>query len=188
MIYNFSIAKLCFCLTDNLFLMCDLVAEVASDGRYPPRNQIANKKTVPNRSPTTNATRRTTLEKRTTQTGPAMFRKLDRKKPNDQKLGNAAPRHESPLSVDNDDHTKNRFARPETKRALFKETVDEEEVYESESQNARLSSTVVGSNITEDIHKCHRDTEELSLIRNQLAQIERQQSNLVDLLQVIVNN
>lgn len=166
--------------------MCDLVAEVASDGRYPPRTQITSKKTVPNRSPTKNATRRTSLENRTTKTGPAMFRKLDRKKPNHQKLGTAARRHESILSVDNDDHTKNRFARPETKRALFKDIVDEE-VYESEYQNARLSSTVVGSNITEDMHKCHRDTEELSLIRNQLSQIETQQSNLVDLLQVILS-
>ncbi|PWA46948.1 armadillo-type fold protein [Artemisia annua] len=164
------------------------VAEVASDGRYPPRTQITSKKTVPNRSPTTNATRRTTLENRTTKTGPAMFRKLDHKKPKDQKLGTAAPRHESILSVDNDDHTKNRFARPETKQALFKEIADEEEVYESEYQNARLSSTVVGSNITENIHKCHRDTEELSLIRNQLAQIETQQSNLVDLLQKFIGS
>ncbi|GJS25985.1 tortifolia1-like protein 3 isoform X1 [Tanacetum coccineum] len=164
------------------------VAEVASDGRYPPRTQITSRKTVPNRSPTTNATRRTSMENRTTKTGPAMFRKLDRKKPNDQKVGTAAPRHGSPLSVNNDDHTKNRFARPETKRALFKEIVDEEEVDESEIQNARLSSTVVGSNITEDIHKSHRDTEELSLIRNQLIQIETQQSNLFDLLQKFIGS
>jgi hypothetical protein len=142
---------------------------------------------VPNRSPTTNATRRTTLENRTTKTGPTMFRKLDRKKPNDQKLGTAAPHHESLLSVDSDGHTKNRIARAETKQALFKEIVDEEEVYASKYQNARLSSIVVGSNITEDIRKCHRDTEELPLIRNQLVQIETHQSNLVDLLQVILS-
>nr|GEW52166.1 tortifolia1-like protein 3 isoform X1 [Tanacetum cinerariifolium] len=163
-------------------------AEVASDGRFPPRTQITSRKTVPNRSPTTNAMRRTLMENRTTKTGPAMFRKLDRKKPNDQKVGTATPRHGSPLSVDNDDHTKNRFARPETKRALFKEIVDEEEVDKSEIQNARLSSTVVGSNITEDIHKSHRDAEELSLIRNQLIQIETQQSNLVDLLQKFIGS
>lgn len=167
--------------------MCDPVTEVASDGRYPPRTQqITSKRTESNGSFTNSATRRNSLGNSNKKTGPAMFRKLDRKKPNDQKLRTVAATHPiSPLSVD-DDNLNNKFARPQTKQALFNEIVDEE-VHESEYRNARLSSTVVGSNITVDIHKSHKDNEELALIRNQLAQIESQQSNLVDLLQVILS-
>ncbi|CAI9280327.1 unnamed protein product [Lactuca saligna] len=147
-------------------------AEVASDGRYPARTpQTASKRSVPKGgSSTTTTSRRVSLENTTKKTGPAMFRKLDRKKPNNPKLSITAA---TPVSED-----PNRFAKPETKQSLFNE-----ETHESEYQNARLSSTVVGSNVTEDINNSHKDGEELSLIRNQLVQIETQQSNLVDLLQ-----
>ncbi|KAL7607577.1 TORTIFOLIA1-like protein 4 [Lactuca sativa] len=151
-------------------------AEVASDGRYPARTpQTSSKRSVPKGgSSTTTTSRRVSLENNTKKTGPAMFRKLDRKKPNNPKLSITAA---TPVSED-----PNRLAKQETKRALFNEIVDEE-THESEYQNARLSSTVVGSNVTEDINNSHKDGEELSLIRNQLVQIETQQSNLVDLLQ-----
>ena len=89
----------------------------------------------------------------------------------------------TPLSED-EDHLNNRITKPETKRALFNEIADEE-THESEYQNAWLNSTIVGSNVTEDINNYQKDREELSSIRNQLAQIETQQSNLFDLLQVI---
>lgn len=155
-------------------------AEVASDGRYPARTpQTSSKRSVPKGgSSTTTTSRRVSLENNTKKTGPAMFRKLDRKKPNNPKLSITAA---TPVSED-----PNRLAKQETKRALFNEIVDEE-THESEYQNARLSSTVVGSNVTEDINNSHKDGEELSLIRNQLVQIETQQSNLVDLLQVIIH-
>lgn len=160
--------------------MCDPGAEVASDGRYPARTpQTSSKRSVPKGgSSTTTTSRRVSLENNTKKTGPAMFRKLDRKKPNNPKLSITAA---TPVSED-----PNRLAKQETKRALFNEIVDEE-THESEYQNARLSSTVVGSNVTEDINNSHKDGEELSLIRNQLVQIETQQSNLVDLLQVIIH-
>ncbi|KAJ9567203.1 hypothetical protein OSB04_003169 [Centaurea solstitialis] len=152
-------------------------AEVASDGRYPPRT-LVNKRT---------SIKRTSPDNSNKKTGPAMFRKLDRKKHHDQKLDvAAAPPLATPLSEDND-RLNNRFARSEIKRALFNEIVDEE-MHES-YHNPRLSSTDVGSNFTEDIQKSHnKDREELSLIRNQLVQIETQQSNLFDLLQKFIGS
>ncbi|KAI3726934.1 hypothetical protein L1987_66741 [Smallanthus sonchifolius] len=154
-------------------------AEVDSDGRYPPRiPQVTSKRTVPNGSFTATSTRRISLENSNKKTGPAMFRKLDRKKPNDRK---------SAIAIVDDDHINNNLAKPETKRALFNQIVDED-VQESEYPNARLSTTVVESNITEDVCSSHRDSEELSLIRNQLVQIETQQSNLLDLLQKFIGS
>ncbi|XP_024968847.1 TORTIFOLIA1-like protein 3 isoform X2 [Cynara cardunculus var. scolymus] len=162
-------------------------AEVASDGRYPPRTpQITDKRTVLNGSVTANATRRISSENSNKKAGPAMFRKLERKKNHDQKLGIAAPPPlATPLAVD-DDRLNNRSARSETKRALFNEIVDEE--MHKSYHNARISSTDVGSNFTVDIHKNHKDCEELSMIRNQLVQIETQQSNLFELLQKFIGS
>ncbi|KAK9066509.1 hypothetical protein SSX86_013832 [Deinandra increscens subsp. villosa] len=168
--------------SDSVFfnlLMCDPAAEVASDGRYPPKTpQITNNRTVPNGTPATITSRRTSLESRSKKTGPAMFRKLDRKKHNDQTA--------SSLSVD-DDHLNEKFGRPETKRALFNEIVDEQ-TQEYEYHTARISATVVESNTTEDIQRSQKDSEELSSIRNHLVQIETQQSNLVDLLQKFIGS
>ncbi|KAI7750947.1 hypothetical protein M8C21_009139, partial [Ambrosia artemisiifolia] len=148
-------------------------AKVASDEIQPRTPQITNKRTALNSASTTTATSRLSLENSSKKTGPAMFRKLDRKKHATVTVPNPA----SPLSVDD-----NKTARPETKRAIFNEIVDEE-VHESEYQSARLSATVVESNITEDIHKSRKDSEELSLIRNHLVQIETRQANLVELLE-----
>ncbi|KAF5758530.1 putative MT-associated protein TORTIFOLIA1/SPIRAL2 [Helianthus annuus] len=148
--------------------------KVASNEIQPRTPQITNKRTALNSVSTTTATSRISLENSNKKTGPAMFRKLDRKK---HAAATTAVHPASPLSVDD-----NKFARPETKRALFNEIVDEE-VHESEYQSARLSATIVESNITEDIHKSRKDSEELSLIRNHLVQIETRQANLVDLLQ-----
>ncbi|KAL8250436.1 hypothetical protein R6Q59_034129 [Mikania micrantha] len=143
---------------------------------------ITNDRTVSNGSSIITTTRRSSLENK--KTGPAMFRKLDRKKPNGQKDATAtAP---SLCSV-NDDHLNNKYARSETKRVLISKIVDEQ-VQESEYNNARVSTTVVESNITEDIHTSHKDSEELSSIRNHLVQIEIQQSNLLDLLQKFIGS
>ncbi|KAI7754098.1 hypothetical protein M8C21_009613, partial [Ambrosia artemisiifolia] len=160
-------------------------AEVDSDGRYPPRiSQITNKRTGPNDYSTNSATRRMTLVNKQ-RTGPAMFRKLDRKKPTDQKSGTHPA---SSLSVD-DRRLNHKVARPEAKRALFDEVVDEE-VHESEYHDVKLSTTIVESNITADmdIHRSHKDSEELSLIRNHLVQIETQQANLLDLIQKFIGS
>ncbi|XP_071728317.1 TORTIFOLIA1-like protein 3 [Rutidosis leptorrhynchoides] len=165
-------------------------AEVVSDGRYPPRalkSTTTNKTVVSNGSLNVNATRRMSLDNSNKKTGPAMFRKLDRKKPNYQELDTGAATRSASLVSVNDGHLNTRFARTETKRELSSEIVDEER-HESEYQNARLSSTIVGSNFTEDIHKSVKEREELSLIRNQLAHIETQQSNLFDLLQKFIGS
>ena len=39
-------------------------------------------------------------------------------------------------------------------------------------------------NVTKDLHRNDKESEELSLIRAQLVQIEKQQSSLLDLVQV----
>ncbi|KAL4584990.1 hypothetical protein LXL04_009603 [Taraxacum kok-saghyz] len=157
-------------------------AEVASDGRTPARTpQITSRRTVPKGPSSTTTTRRLSLDNSNKKTSPAMFRKLDRKKPNNKRLGIVSA---TPLSED-EDHLNNRITKPETKRPLFNEIADEE-THESEYQNARVSSTIVGSNVTEDVNSYQKDREELSSIRNQLAQIETQQSNLFDLLQKFI--
>ncbi|MCI21145.1 microtubule-associated protein TORTIFOLIA1-like, partial [Trifolium medium] len=51
--------------------------------------------------------------------------------------------------------------------------------YHEESQDS-----VPVSNVPKDLFKNDKESEELSLIRNQLQQIEKQQSSLLDLLQV----
>ncbi|KAI3761341.1 hypothetical protein L1987_51753 [Smallanthus sonchifolius] len=151
-------------------------AKVASDGNPPRTPPVTKKRTAPNGVSTATATRRNSIEN-VKKAGPAMFRKLDRKK----HATNATIHPESPLSVD-DNHLNDKFARPETNRADLNEIVDEE-VLESEYYSTRLSTTVVESNISEHICKSHKDSEELSLIRNHLVQIETRQSNLFDLLQ-----
>ncbi|KAK9116996.1 hypothetical protein Sjap_015943 [Stephania japonica] len=50
-------------------------------------------------------------------------------------------------------------------------------------QEESLESNVVVSNNTQDVCKNHKNSEDLSLIRKQLLQIENQQSSLLDLLQ-----
>ncbi|KAK6148390.1 hypothetical protein DH2020_019302 [Rehmannia glutinosa] len=69
------------------------------------------------------------------------------------------------------------FAKPEIKRALFNEKYEKQKLGEA--------SVVVSYEIG-DICRNQRDSEDLSLIRNQLVQIENQQTNLLDILQVFI--
>ncbi|KAE9602599.1 hypothetical protein Lal_00049916 [Lupinus albus] len=86
---------------------------------------------------------------------------------------------------------KSRFLKPEMRRALFNKTSDDKiqkfggskvvsrvVPYHEESQDS-----FPVRNVTKDLVKNDKDGEELSLIHNQLQQIERQQSSLLDLLQ-----
>ncbi|GAV74378.1 LOW QUALITY PROTEIN: hypothetical protein CFOL_v3_17858, partial [Cephalotus follicularis] len=84
------------------------------------------------------------------------------------------------------------YKRPETKRELFgKNFEDKMHKFGGLRSGSRvapcyaesLQSTILVSNATENIHENHKESEDLSLIRNQLVQIEKQQSNLLDLLQ-----
>ncbi|KAI3820794.1 hypothetical protein L1987_08342 [Smallanthus sonchifolius] len=137
------------------------------DIQNPPRTpHITNNRT---------ATRRNLLETSSRKTGPAMFSKLDRKKPNDQKLDTAEV------------HTKQRSMEHETKRALFGE-ISDGKVHESQYHEDRSSSRVAVSNGGLNTDSIQHDSEDLSLIRNQLVQIETQQSNLFDLLEKFIGS
>lgn len=98
--------------------------------------------------------------------------------------------NESPLEISKME--KNKFLKPEMKRALLHKNPDDRikkhggskagsrvVPYHEESQDS-----VPDSNVSKDLFKNEKESEELSLIRNQLHQIEKQQSNLLDLLQV----
>lgn len=161
--------------------------EVVIDVRYPPRTpQIVHKPTVPNGSSTSSTTRRNSFENSNRKTGPAMFRKLDRKKPNNLKLdsGLIPP---STIVSNNEDHLKPRSTKNETKRVLFNEISDDkthESLYHEETSNSR----VAGINGSSSINSIHQESEDLSLIRNQLLQIETQQSNLFELLEKFIGS
>ncbi|MFS7939814.1 putative MT-associated protein TORTIFOLIA1/SPIRAL2 [Helianthus anomalus] len=99
-----------------------------------------------------------------------MFSKLDRKKPVNQKLDTAEV------------HMKH-----ETKRAVFSE-ISDEKLHESRYNVDRSCSKVVGSNGGLNTNSVEQESEDLSLIRNQLAQIETQQSNLYDLLEKFIGS
>ncbi|KAK9072397.1 hypothetical protein SSX86_008831 [Deinandra increscens subsp. villosa] len=112
------------------------------------------------------ATRRSSFEYTSRKTGPAMFRKLDRTNPNDQKPDTTDGQHMKPRSL-----------KQETKRALFSE-ISEEKTREPQYHDYVSSSSVA----------VHQDSEDLSLIRNQLVQIENQQSSLFDLLEKYIGS
>lgn len=87
----------------------------------------------------------------------------------------------------------NGVSKPETKRALFSKSSDENLPKPSGFRygsrvvpcpEERSDFTLVASNTAEDHHRNNKDCEDLSSIRNQLVQIEQQQSSLLDLLQV----
>lgn len=144
-------------------------AEIQNPPRTP---QIMSKRTVPSGSSTSIATRRNSFECTSRKTGPAMFRKLDHKKPNDQKLNTTEGR------------IKQGAFKPETKRVLFSE-ISDEKMSESQYHEDMSSSRVAGGKPNSNRDPVHQESEDLSLIRNQLLQIETQQSNLFDLLEVI---
>ncbi|KAJ6430450.1 hypothetical protein OIU84_021780 [Salix udensis] len=88
---------------------------------------------------------------------------------------------------------------PETKRVLFSSIlVDKRHKYGGLKSGSRVvpihgdgncySKDVEVSGSTEDLYEDHKDYEDLSLIREQLVQIENQQSSLLDLLQVQYEN
>ncbi|PKI78046.1 hypothetical protein CRG98_001666 [Punica granatum] len=78
-------------------------------------------------------------------------------------------------------------SKPETRRALFSKNSDERVHklggFRSGSRVAPCNEESSESNTIQDHHRNHKDSEDLSSIRNQLVQIEKQQSSLLDLLQ-----
>ncbi|CAN0900717.1 TORTIFOLIA1-like protein 3 [Linum grandiflorum] len=94
-----------------------------------------------------------------------------------------------------DDAPQSRLTKPETRRALFSRNSDDKAAkssgFKSGSRVAphdgNANCTVV-TNSAENHNTNHKDSEELSLIRSQLLQIERQQSSLLDLLQRFIGS
>ncbi|KAF2311392.1 hypothetical protein GH714_022236 [Hevea brasiliensis] len=125
-------------------------------------------------------------------TGPSLFRKVDCKRPLDWKVEVAIPNGTSSGFGDNDNAPERKLTKPETKRTPLGKNSDQKTLkFGCLKSGSRVVpcheespvSTVVASNVIENHHNNHKECEDLSLIRNQLVQIERQQSSLLDLLQ-----
>ncbi|KAK1407270.1 hypothetical protein QVD17_38884 [Tagetes erecta] len=127
----------------------------------PTTPNIINKRTLSRGSSTGNGTRTNLLETSSKKSGRAMFCKLERKKSNAQKR--------------------------ETKRVLFDE-ISDEKMHECQYDEDRSSSRVAEINDSLKMDPIQQDFEDLSLIRNQLVQIETQQSNLFDLLEKFIGS
>lgn len=87
---------------------------------------------------------------------------------------------------------KSRFSKPEMKRALlYRGSDDRIHKYGGSKAGSRVvpyheesQDSVPVSDVSKDLHRNDKESEDLSLIRDQLHQIEKQQSSLLDLLQV----
>ncbi|KAL5747305.1 hypothetical protein ACOSP7_024302 [Xanthoceras sorbifolium] len=198
--------------------------EAAGDGRYPPGSKSSSaaglefrkkpvsgtKSTPPDNSFARTSRRGSILKNSDKKMSPAIFRKVEHKKPSDWKVESAVPgatplmrahevdvkeRDENVLEKQNNKNT--RLSKPETKRALFNRNSEEKmQKFGGLRSGSRVApcheepfeSTVIVSNNTENLHTNHKDSEDLSLIRNQLVQIEKQQSSLLDLLQRFIGS
>ncbi|XP_027125822.2 TORTIFOLIA1-like protein 3 [Coffea arabica] len=173
----------------------------ASHGQYAPASktpctvtsgapQVRKSLLLCNGSSITTARKRIPENENEKKTGPALFRKLDRKKPYELIVECAT--HNAPgKAMSDDDPTnrdesfgekvgeRNRLAKPDVKRTLFNKSASRVVPCHEDISEA----TVVVSNETGIISRNRKDCEDLSLIRKQLVQIENQQSNLLDLLQ-----
>ncbi|KAF5197135.1 microtubule-associated protein TORTIFOLIA1-like [Thalictrum thalictroides] len=150
------------------------------------------------RSSATNIRERSPRKISESKSTPALFRKLDRKKPTNWKVDISGP-HTLPTSQTRDlrdlecgEDGDDRCHKLETRRALFNRNGDDKVHKYAGKSGSRvvpiqmeecLESTVVASNNTEDLNGNHQNGEDLSLIKRQLIQIENQQSSLLDLLQ-----
>lgn len=186
-----------------------------SDGRYPPGprtsasvgsnslqarrrsplDNLATKAVHADGSPASTARKRSPSGSNVRKTGPAMFQKLDRKKPSDLKVEVVTPAgcYGVELSDDKDEHVleTSSFEKSGIKRSLFKENSGKQKLgfFRGSSRVVPCGDTsVVVSNETGEICRNQRECEDLSLIRKQLLQIESQQSNLLDMLQKFIGS
>ncbi|KAL5064711.1 hypothetical protein RYX36_026448 [Vicia faba] len=105
--------------------------------------------------------------------------------------GDLLERDENKTSLETSKSGKSRFLRPEMNRALLNKNSDDRIKKHSGSKagsrvvpyHDEIQNSAPVSNIAKDLFKKDKESEELSLIRNQLHQIEKQQSSLLDLLQ-----
>lgn len=176
--------------------------ENASDGRFPPVSRSSIGSTTPqvrktnlldtpfsNGSPASTARKRDPRGVYGKKTSPGMFQKIDRKKPSDGKVEIVTPTSCYGMVISDDkDASKRSFDKSGIKRALFNENNGKQKLglFKGGSRVVPCGdASVVVSNETGDICRSQRESEDLSLIRKQLLQIENQQSNLMDLLQVL---
>lgn len=172
------------------------------------------KKIVPTRSPPSDNSLVTTARKRSSLPGGnirkssnVMFSKLDCKKPSDWKVEVAVP-HPPSSKVGHDDLRRRdlgisdseengnwKDSRPEANCIPFSKISNERMNRFSRlrcgsrivpfHENNNFESAIMDGNATaEEIYENQKDIEDLSLIREQLIQIENQQSSMLNLLQV----
>ncbi|KAL6509598.1 hypothetical protein OROGR_022908 [Orobanche gracilis] len=177
----------------RLFIDESLWFQNASNGRCPP----GSKTPCSMESITPHAWKKPLAKgpigKNGNQTGQALFRKLDQKKPSSLEAGSVI--HNSDNSPSNKMELVSpmgkRFKNPEVQRALFGDNKDNGKHGSFEVSSRVIpfhdASTVV-SNKTGDIHTNQKECDELSTIRKQLVQIENQQSNMLDLLQGFIGS
>ncbi|KAG6589476.1 TORTIFOLIA1-like protein 3, partial [Cucurbita argyrosperma subsp. sororia] len=160
--------------------------------------------TPPDASPATTARRRSPLSAGDKKASLSMLQKVERKKRLDWKVEVSARKSPSGELKERDENIPDRrisentkITKPETRRALFNKISDDKMIkFGGLRSGSRVvpcpdeghESTVVASNATDDLHRNHKDSEELHLIRNQLNQIEKQQSSLLDILQNFIGS
>ncbi|KAK4747302.1 hypothetical protein SAY87_026339 [Trapa incisa] len=181
--------------------------EDANDGKYTAsiknvsykKQPPARRSTPPDSSLATTLRKRSPLKNRDRNTSPAITRKVEQKKASDWKVeisvssslsrgtGEDGPKEGNENIPDGSKGEIYRPLKPDTRRALFSRNSDERVHrpggFWSGSRVAPCNEESSESNIIQDLHRNHKDCEDLSLIRNQLVQIEKQQSSLLDLLQ-----
>ncbi|KAI4343798.1 hypothetical protein L6164_011106 [Bauhinia variegata] len=186
--------------------------ENASDGRYPPVSQNScspgsvmsqfRRKSVPiSRSTPLNSSasnvKKTGPLNGNKRTNPGLLQKQNHKNKDVQIAvpnGYLEERDETPLERSKKDGS--RFSKPEMKRALFSKNPDDKMLkFGGSKSGSRVvpcdeenQDSIALGNVTKDLHRNQKESEELSLIRNQLLQIEKQQSSLLDLLQKFIGS
>lgn len=181
----------------------------AADSKTPQlrRNPILTSRLSPaDRSSAATARKRSPLQSNDKKTDSPIFRKLGCKRPSDWKVEIAGSNVAGSLEADYRDRDENipegrntencKLSKPETKRSLFSKNSDDRmQKFGAHKNGSRVvpclgedpASSVVVSNVP-DFHGNHKECEDLSLIRNQLVQIEKQQSSLLDLLQRFIGS
>ncbi|KAI3930394.1 hypothetical protein MKW92_045791 [Papaver armeniacum] len=159
----------------------------------------------PDTSSMTTARQRSPLKGSSLKSSPPMFRKLDRKKPTNWKVEISVPHNPPSNEIYEDDLKGNhgevsgyggngndRFQKQDVRRAIFNRNGDDN-VHQLGAVRSgsrvvplvhqeSIGSTGLAGNPTGQLQDIIKN-EEMSLIRNQLIQIEKQQSSLLDLLQ-----
>ncbi|XP_022738444.1 TORTIFOLIA1-like protein 3 [Durio zibethinus] len=183
--------------------------EDASDGHYPPGSKISSnadvavkKRALTSRSTPPYSSSATTARKRSPLK--ATIQKVNGKKPQNWRVEIAAPHAATVTGVSEDslkessenvlqrgDNENVKSSKSEIKRSLFINKNSDDKTHKIGGSKSRVApcheeipeSTIVVSNASENLHANHKNCEDLSLIRTQLVQIEKQQSSLLDLLQ-----